>query len=69
LDELPLDLLIALHEALAGPQSASRVRAAKREANLGLHFELTPPKRYDPEPIPMEEAEDGVESLLLRFDR
>lgn len=25
--------------------------------------------RFDPEPIPMEEAEEGVESLHLRFGR
>jgi hypothetical protein len=69
LDELPLEVLLALHEALADPASASKVRAAKRAADLGFHVEVSPPPRYDPEPIPMEEAAEGVESLTLRFDR
>jgi hypothetical protein len=69
LDELPLEVLLALHDALAGPAEIARLRAASREVDLGYHVELSPPKRYDPEPIPMEPADEGVESLCLRFDR
>jgi hypothetical protein len=75
LDDLPLEVLLALQEALADLSEVGRARAAKRAADAGYHVTLTgtvpagPPPRYDPEPIPMEEAADGVESLLLRFDR
>jgi hypothetical protein len=79
LDGLPLDVLLALQEAVADPSDQGRARAAKRAENAGFHIRLLPgspmppaaayPPRFDPEPIPMEEAEEGVESLWLRFDR
>jgi hypothetical protein len=78
LDDLPLELLIALRDALADPSTAGRARAMKRAAEAGYHLvlggdapdlERASPPRYDPEPIPMEEAPEGVQSLRLRFDR
>src|SRR5262245_58433167 len=67
LDQIPLDVLLALHEALAADRRV--VRAAQRTRGEGLHVTVArpveSPVRYDPEPIPMEPAEDGVESLNL----
>ncbi len=67
LDRLPLDVLIALQEAMADPSEAGRVRAAQRAEDAGFYLQCTgvPPHN----PIPMDEAPDGVESLVLRFDR
>jgi hypothetical protein len=73
LDDLPLELLLALQDAAS---AKGRERAAKRAADAGFHLELAPgsalpdgswPPRFDPEPIPMEEADEGVESLWLHF--
>ncbi|MEQ1504571.1 MAG: hypothetical protein ABMB14_20195 [Myxococcota bacterium] len=75
LDALPLELLLALIDAAGDPSDAGRLRAASRARDAGYHVELVGGPvsvgipRYDPEPIPMEEASDGVESLRLRFDR
>ncbi len=67
LDDLPLDVLLALQEAMADPSETGRLRAAKRAEDAGfyLHCAGVPPRK----PIPMEEAPEGVESLTLRFDR
>jgi len=67
LDQLPLDVLIALQEAMADPSEAGRVRAAQRAEDAGFYIQCTasPPQH----PIPMDEAPEGVESLVLRFDR
>jgi hypothetical protein len=67
LDELPLDILLALQEAMADPSETGRLRAAKRAEDAGFYIQCTavPPQ----EAIPMEEAPAGVESLTLRFDR
>lgn len=67
LDDLPLDVLLALQEAVADPSETGRLRAAKRAEDAGFYIHCTgvPPRR----PIPMEEAPEGVESLTLRFDR
>jgi hypothetical protein len=67
LDQLPLDVLLALQEAMADPSESGRIRAAKRAEDAGFYLQCTgaPP----PRPIPMEEAPEGVESLTLRFDR
>jgi len=66
LDALPLDVLLALQEAVADPSETGRLRAAKRAEDAGfyLHCASAPPL----DPIPMEAAPEGVESLVLRFD-
>lgn len=79
LDGLPFDVLLALQEVAVDPSEAGRSRAARRAEDAGFHVRLAAgaavpaaialPPRFDPEPIPMEEAEEGIESLLLRFDR
>jgi hypothetical protein len=78
LDALPLEVLMALQELLADPSEEGRERAALRARDAGWHLSLAPgapatppelPPRIDLEPIPMEPAPDGVESLVLRFDR
>jgi len=67
LDDLPLDVLLAMQEAMADPSESGRERAAQRAADAGfyLHCTSAPPLK----PIPMEEAPDSVEALNLRFDR
>lgn len=67
LDALPLDVLMALQEAMADPSETGRERAAQRAADAGFFIQCVsvPPR----EPIPMAEAPEGVESLVLRFDR
>jgi hypothetical protein len=67
LDQLPLEVLLAMQEALADPSESGQERAAARAADAGfyLHCTSVPPKK----PIPMEEAPAGVEALSLRFDR
>jgi len=67
LDDLPLEVLIAMQEAMADPSESGRERAAQRAADAGFHIFCTgaPPL----EPIPMEPAPEKVEGLNLRFDR
>ena len=66
LDALPLDLLLALQEAIADPSESGQERAAARAADAGIYMLCTsvPPRA----PIPMEEAPESVEGLALRFD-
>lgn len=68
LDELPIEVLLALHEAAADPTEEGRKRARKRAAEAGFHLACAGSPDTE-EPIPMEEAPEGVEGLLLRFDR
>jgi len=67
LHRLPLEVLLAMQEALADPSESGRERAAQRAAEAGFYLHCTgaPPL----EPIPMEEAPERVEALTLRFDR
>ena len=67
LDDLPLDVLLALQEALADPSESGQIRAAQRAQDAGfyVHCTATPPTK----PLAMEEAPAGVEGLTLRFDR
>lgn len=67
LDQLPIEVLLAMQEAMADPSESGAERAAARAADAGFHLFCTalPPKK----PIEMEEAPDGVEGLALRFDR
>ena len=67
LDTLPLEVLLALHEAAVDPTEEGRERARQRAAEAGFHLACTGAPGQ--EPIPMEEAPEGVEGLLLRFDR
>jgi len=66
LDDLPLDVLLALQEALADPSETGQFRARLRAAEAGFHIECiaTP----QPAPIPMEEAPDDVDGTELSFD-
>lgn len=65
LDALPLDVLLALTEALADPSARGRKRAEARAADAGVSLVCTgaPPD----EPIPMQEAPEGIEAVVLTF--
>ena len=67
LDALPLDVLLAMQEAMADPSESGRERAAQRARDAGFYMICT--SAPTPSPIPMAEAPEGVESLTLRFDR
>ena len=69
LDSLPLEVLLALQEAAADPSEKGRERARLRAADAGFHLECARVPQQLAEPIPMEEAPEGVEALTLRFDR
>jgi hypothetical protein len=65
LDELPLDVLLALRDALGDPSEEGRKRAAQRAADAGFHIACVGGSAV--RPIEMEPAPDGVEALHLRF--
>lgn len=64
LNDLPLELLMALRDAIGDPSDEGRKRAAKRAADAGFYLQCTADKRSS---IEMEPAPDGVEALHLRF--
>ena len=71
LDTLPLDLLIALHTAVADPTAdgQERARASAREAGIWIHCLSRPDGCEgvnDPLPMPSGEDEDEV-TAHLRF--
>lgn len=65
LDDLPLDVLLALRDAVADPSEEGRERARKRAADAGFYLRCA--GSPDREPIEMEPAPEGVEGLALRF--
>ncbi len=66
LDELPMELLLALRDALADPTEEGRMRAEARARDAGfyLHCAGVVVRR----PIEMEPAPEGVEGFDLRFN-
>ena len=77
LDELPLDVLLALQDALTDPSEEGAKRARKRAAGVGFHVELG--NEIDGEgrvvlgqtpvpPVPQPEAEPGVDAIELHMD-
>lgn len=70
LDHLPLEILIALQEALADPTADGQERARLRALDSGMYIHCI--RRPDGEegandPLPMEAAEDGVDAIQLVF--
>ena len=74
LDDLPLDVLLALQDALTDPSEEGAERARKRAAGAGFHVELG--NEIDAEgrvvlgqtpvpPVPQPEAEPGVDGVEL----
>ncbi len=71
LDHLPLEVLLAMQEAVADPtvEGQERARLRAKDAGFYLHCERGLEEGDASQPIPMDEAPEGVESLVLRFDR
>jgi hypothetical protein len=77
LDDLPLDILLALRDAVADPTEEGRQRAAQRAADAGFYLEcLNPPEEPEPiestatvltEPIAMEPAPADAQAITLDF--
>lgn len=75
LDSMPLEVLLALRDALADPTEAGRVRAAQRAADAGFYLSclneveevVDPTPRVDLRPIAMEPAPDDFEGVALEF--
>lgn len=65
LDDLPLDVLLALRDAVADPSEEGRARAKKRAADAGFYLRCS--GAPETRPIEMEPAPEGVEGLALRF--
>ena len=80
LDALPLDVLLALQEALTDPTRAGAERARLRAAGAGFHLKCANPEDPDgrivlarvpeeaPPPTPMPEASPGEPAIELRFE-
>ncbi|MCA9569039.1 MAG: hypothetical protein KC656_14415 [Myxococcales bacterium] len=66
LDDLPLDVLLALRDAVADPSEEGRLRAARRAEDAGFYICCTGGPASGP--IEMEPAPEGVEGFDLRFD-
>lgn len=66
LDDLPIDVLLALRDAMTDPTEEGRRRAAERARDAGFHIECT--ADLIRKPIEMEPAPEGVEGFDLRFD-
>ena len=67
LDQLPLDLLLALQEVMIAPDQEARERARQRAADAGFYLVAMGGKRLDRQPIEMEEAPAEVDAVHLRF--
>ena len=70
LDHLPLEILIALQEALADPTADGQERARLRALDSGMYLHcLRRPdgKEGVNDPLPMGAAEDDVEAIQLVF--
>lgn len=74
LDDLPLDVLLALQDALTDPSEAGAERARLRAAGAGFHVELGNAVGEDGQvvlgkapvpPVPQPEAEPGVDAVEL----
>ena len=66
IDALPLDLLLALQEAMIDPSQAGVARAALRARHAGFHIHcLSVPKV---EAIALDEPTEDVDAIVLRFD-
>jgi hypothetical protein len=71
LDYLPLNMLIALQEAMADPTADGQERARLRAIESGIHIHCInrpdgPEGRYDPLPMPPASGgEEGVISLVF----
>jgi len=81
LSQLPIDVLLALRDAVADPSEEGRLRAQQRAADAGFYLEcsnrrevgvpeaLVPsPPRVVAKPITMGPAPDGVVAVELCFD-
>ncbi len=64
LDRLPLPVLLALQEAAATPNEIGMERARKRAEDAGFYLVAMGGSRTC-EPLPMEEAPEEVEAVLL----
>ena len=71
LDQLPLEVLLAMQEAMADPsvEGQERARLRAKDAGFHIHCDRNLAESNGSKPIPMDEAPEGVESLVLRFDR
>ncbi|MEZ4323012.1 MAG: hypothetical protein R3F61_36435 [Myxococcota bacterium] len=77
LDRLPLDVLLALRDAIADPTEQGRSRAAQRASEAGFYLECLNEASEEPEPpviadvirepIAMEPAPEGVAGIELAF--
>lgn len=74
LDDLPLDVLLAMQDAILDPTGEGRDRASARAADQGFYVrctnELDDDGRIilgDPPPVEMDPAEPGVDAVVLRF--
>jgi hypothetical protein len=66
LDALPLEVLLAMQEALGDPTTTGQERASQRAADAGFYLQCT--SAPSPQPIPMPPAVDGIIALALSFD-
>ena len=67
LDRLPLEVLLALHEAAASPGPVGEERARKRAEDAGYYLVVMGDRRSPPVPLAMEEAPDDVDAIELSF--
>jgi len=74
LDQVPLELLMALRDAVADPSEEGRKRAAERAKGAGVYLHCAKSIERDPspprvlrEPIPMVPAPAGVDAEQLDF--
>jgi len=65
LDQLPLEVLLAMQDALGDPTEEGRERARLRAVDAGFHVQFFGDGGI--KAIPMEAAPEGVEGLEFKF--
>ena len=65
LDALPLELLLALQEAMTDPSEAGQMRAQMRARNAGIHIHCVGSPNEGT--IALDEPPAGTEAIVLSF--